>query len=74
MEVLVNEYHWDKSCWEGDPRIAGYGKWIEVSYSKKLADFLPEENDLLYIKKFFLDRLDELEMVQKQFHRLAWDK
>lgn len=74
LQELVDGFHWTVRCWDGDPSIEEEGNWIDITFTKKLEDFLPEADNLNSIKKFFLDRMSEIEQVQNKYPRLPWNK
>jgi len=58
------------------PNLAGKHPDILVILNKgnQQKEFLSEEDNLNSIKKFYLDRLDELAQVQKEYSKLPWNK
>jgi hypothetical protein len=65
-EFIKNREDWDEYDLEDDT------SWSGISCDKYLLEFLQEEDHIVAIQKFFVEKLEELHTIKEKYPTLNW--
>lgn len=66
MKGISNTFGWSEYG------LNGSIPWVAIFREKSLQDFLAQEDHIVATQQFFLDALDELEEIKRQYPHLPW--